>query len=605
MKTFLIVALLALTPTLGLDANPGSVEGTISEVLLYTNQARVTRTLTVAATEAGIREIRVGPLPAGIIDQSVQVDGTETLKVVSVQVAREAGEPVVTAEASKLQEELERLTVEVADLRRRNVASEKMLERFSQLEVTSHPEDSEELPEIGTGVWERFLRLVESGINTAGETIADIRPRLASKERALAQVAGQLRAQEVEARREFAQVLIAVQDLSGEGGEVRLNYRIGGATWYPEYQIDVDPVDGTIEITVHGVALQATGEDWKQVPVGFSTSQPESGAGIPELAALHIERPRFREVELRRLGSILDEEDDLTLLADSFLAGESSLLSLPKAGLESSWNDLPRASKEMGTNVTFNSSQFNFSVEPLGFYAYAATDSLYRRQRRSLQTRGFVRVFPSIRPETVLSGGTPHRLLLGVKRLSFSEERTTVAELSPLVFRSLRATLDGDDPLIGGDAAIFLGEAYLGITTIPTTAPGEEMVVDLGVDHRVVVTRTQRDREEVIGFLSKARLYSTVVTVKVENFHDTTMTIDLRERIPFTESDLITIELDDDETLPMPDRWNRSAGLLGWDLELAAGEVKTVQIVYTLEVPLDRELTVQDAPERLAEEGSR
>ena len=403
MKPLILVAVLAFIPGTRSEAVDEPRGGIISEVLLYPGQARITRTVEIERGEAGIKEVRIGPLPTGILDDSIQVDGTETLKVVSVQVNREAGEKVATAETTRLEGEQKKLTLEVADLRMRVAASQEMLARFSRLEVSDHPGDDQKLPVIGTEAWDRFLRLVDEGIQTAARTIAEIRPRLDSKERELAQVSAHLKREVEEAEREFALVSISVQDLSGDGGSVALRYRIGGATWVPEYQIDVDPSTGAIEITVHGVAIQYTGEDWKQVPVSFSTSLPESGAGLPELAALHIERPRFKE--------LYKDEGRARYAGRPVEAERTPALKLAREDLSrlgNTWADLPRSN----SNTIVSGIDVSFAIPDDHFYfGQGASGGRVWGQQRGIQSRGFSRVFNSLRPETVLSGGSPHRLL--------------------------------------------------------------------------------------------------------------------------------------------------------------------------------------------------
>ena len=217
-------------------------------------------------------------------------------------------------------------------------------------------------------------------------------------------------------------------------------------------------------------------------------------------------------------------------------------------------------------------------------------------------TRGFLRTYSSARPEPVPSDGAPHRLLIGRIELPFTEERRAVPELVERVFRRLRAPLTGDDPCLAGSAAVFLDGAYLGTSRVPTTAPGEEIVLDLGVDEQIVVVRRQEDREDEVGVFSKSRRYRTTVTLELVNHHSEAKTVDLRERIPFTESDRISIELDDDKTKPTPDRVRKSSGLVDWTLLIPAGGKRTVTLRYNINAPRALQLTRTPAPQRLEED---
>ena len=118
-----------------------------------------------------------------------------------------------------------------------------------------------------------------------------------------------------------------------------------------------------------------------------------------------------------------------------------------------------------------------------------------------------------------------------------------------------------------------------------------------------MVERFQRDSEDVVGLFSKAKIYQTDLELKVSNFHAEAVQVLLRERIPFTESESLKIRVDRTKSAPLPVGLDSKSGLLSWKVDLAAGNTESIQLIWSIEAPLDVELMRREAPERAEEEG--
>jgi len=585
----------------------------ITGVTLYSSLARVTREAVLPAS-AGVHTLRLGPLPAILHDGGVQASGEAHHRVLSVQVERRSGGDQATPEFIALEARIEELARARDGVARRHAAAAARRERFAALDVAAPPrseKDPEPLPVDPAG-WERFIDLVTSGMTAAVEEIAALEDDLAVRDRELAKLREELAELAAPGRRESAFAIVSVQDTTGAGGSLRLEYEVPLALWYPEYAVRIDPEARRLEIYAYGVAHQRTGEEWPEVPVRFSTSIPESGAELPELASQRIRRERYEDLpapaEMARADRF-DRDEESFDGGRAERARKRGLLAppatpAPEPALAGELDDLSDSAVEgtrsFGRVMKLNQFELRekdarpgeppFSGIPAGCILPAES------------SRGFLRTFESARPEPVPSDGAPHRLLIARFEIPFSEERTAVPELAELVFRRVRAVLPGEDPLLAGDAAVFLGGAYLGMSRAPTTAPGEEIVLDLGADERIVVDRRQEDREEDIGTFSKGRRYRTEVTVELTNTHPEPMQVELRERMPFSEHEKISIELDRKATTPAPSVRKESSGLLAWSVTVPAGGKSIVTLVYRIDAPRDLQLTRVPAPERLEED---
>ncbi len=578
--------------SVGVGSTPIAVKGEVTSVTLYSLQARVERTLAIAAGEVGLREVVLGPLPTSIIDSSIQVEGTEGLLSVAVQVRRSSGDPVESADLKATRANLKDLEQALLRLQREDQSLENLRSRFASI-LPQRPEDEDAPVTIDLAVWQALLDLVKQGMMSAAASRVELAPQLREAQEKVQQARQSLQNMTGSGERARAEVVVGLQDRTGEGGVIRVSYLIPQASWYPHYEVDVDTATGTLQLRAFAIVRQLTGEDWPEVPVSFSTSTPELGSGIPELAAIRLERARYQDIDLpAQFSGGMDDRH--------FRFKRSENARLRDAVYGNANLAFDRSITDSGVVGTVIAGGFFDSREKKNLSA----EGLARRLVPTLpieSNRGFLRIFTSVKPEQIPSDGEPHRLLYAIKNLKFDEKRICVGEMNTAVFRQIIALLPGSDPLLEGSVAVFLGDDYLGQSTIETTAPGEELTLDLGVDGQVTVKRIERDSEEKVGIFSKALHYRTDLTMTIENFHSEPVSISLRERIPFTESEDLRIKIDRTTTTHLPEGLDSDDGLLSWQLTVDPGEPLEVKFSWWIEAPPGVRLTRREAPERLGE----
>ena len=593
----------------GVSLAPDGVIGEVTSVTLYSRHARVERTLAVAAGEVGLRSVQIGPLPYSIIDSSIEIEGTAGLSSVSVQVNRSSGEPVESEAVQANRRLLKEREQKLLALQRKDQSMQQMRSRFAR--ILPQLDDEDETSDLINLVkWQGMLDLVQQGMLGAARSRDELAPQLRESMQQVEQTRRELAELLDEGLRSRAVINAGIQDLTGEGGVIRVRYLIPRAFWYPHYEVDVDAESGTMQLRAFAIVKQSTGEDWPEVPVHFSTSTPEQGSDLPELASLILKRDRYlapddSRVLDRRIQARPRKEALRTLKpATAFYAGEEFTLDFAEEDKLGDM-DLPQL---RGGRVRFDGL---LDEQIMHGFALRGSDEKQVMNIAAptqlllpmMSNRGFLRVFQSVKPEAIPSDGQSHRLLYSVKNLNFTEERICIPELNLAVFRRIIASLSGTDPLLRGTVSVFLGEDYLGQAVIDTTAPGENLELDLGVDGQLVVERIQRESEDEIGLFSKAALFDTDLELTVSNYHTESVKLLLRERIPFTESDSLKIRIDRTKSDPLPEGLDSDDGLLSWEIELQAGESEQIRLKWSIEAPVDVELLRREAPERSGQEG--
>jgi len=592
----------------GVSLAPDGVIGEVTSVTLYSRHARVERTLAVAAGEVGLRSMQIGPLPSSIIDSSIEIEGTAGLSSVSVQVNRSSGEPVESEEVQANRRLLKEREQKLLALQRKDQSLQQMRSRFAR--ILPQLDDEDETSDLINLVkWQGMLDLVQQGMLGAARSRDELAPQLRESMQQVEQTRRELDELVVEGRRSRAVIHAGIQDLTGEGGVIRVRYLIPRAFWYPHYEVDVDADSGSMQLRAFAIVKQSTGEDWPEVPVHFSTSTPEQGSDLPELASLILKRDRYLDRDdslavdpLHRARPMMEARRRVKPDA-IYYAGTEFELSLGDVDKLADM-DLPQFKMSYRADGLLDQQRMNgfasLGIDEKQVLKTAAPTQLLLPM---MSNRGFLRVFQSVKPEAIPSDGQTHRLLYSVKNLNFTEERLCIPELNLAVFRRIIASLSGTDPLLRGTVSVFLGEDYLGQAVIDTTAPGEDLELDLGVDGQLVVERIQRESEDEIGLFSKAALFDTDLVLTVSNYHTESVKLLLRERIPFTESDSLKIRIDRTRSVPLPEGLDSDDGLLSWEIELPAGESEQIRLKWSIEAPVDVELLRREAPERGGQEG--
>ena len=100
---------------------------------------------------------------------------------------------------------------------------------------------------------------------------------------------------------EETRVFVTVQGAAPTEGQLVLEYMLPGATWETVHELraaDADPT--SVEVTSFAVVTQASGEDWDNAELSFSTQSSTAAVRIPELEALTLGDTRAATQSIER-----------------------------------------------------------------------------------------------------------------------------------------------------------------------------------------------------------------------------------------------------------------------------------------------------------------
>lgn len=574
-----ILALFISTMLPGWAISQEIQSGTITAVTVYPGIANVERTVALPQGSSGSRILQLGPLPASLRDRSIRVTAEGELQVLSVKVRRSSGDPVEPQRLRDLRSQIEEARQSLQILERQDQTLASHQNRYEGM-VPEKPKAKVSIP-LSQEAWRGLSELILSGMKNATNQRILLAPKILQAKTVLQQLNRELEKFENDAERKTAVIEIEAADTTGDGGVFRVEYQVPGATWKPSYEAHVQEDLKLIDLRIYAEVRQWTGEDWPAVPMSFSTSLPESGAEPGILAALKIERPRFFQPAPAK-SPVVEPLPESSLVYKESPKQKPGKFNRPRKRVEPPV--LGGLSLDKGGKL---------------LYWYDENDAVQEK----LDDRGFLTVFEAIHAEPVASNGSPHRRLFSLDSVAFEAFHRCVPELETAVFRRLKMVLGGQEPLLAGPVSVFVADDYLGMSRIETTvAPGEEWSIDLGTLDQLVVNRTTEESEETRGLLSRVIEYQTETILKLENYGSSSETIVILERIPVSDDELVTIEMDPDKTDPKPLDLKPSDGIMRWDVSVEPGQSKTVRFVWTMQIPKDKILLRREAPERMGGE---
>lgn len=560
-RTAVLLAWLALVavPRLILAQPTATLErgGRVTAVTVYDGWASVTREVPVEVG-AGVYEVRVTNLPRAIEPSSLRAAVLEG----DASIARVQFEAREDEERHRI--DLDALAAPLADLEGQLAVCDEQLQVLDKEEELLDALAESAATNAGGGT---EIDLEE--ITRVSKYLAEQRTDLLARRRGVLDRKAAVQAQldELQGRRAASEAqgpplarsaLVGLTVGERGGGPIRLevNYLVSNVRARPAYNVRT-PYDGdraTFEYDVR--VAQDSGEDWSDVALIYSTEPVVAGPRPPDLDPVYLGPPDGREAPpgdqqgLRRPGSDRPLSIDRDGLLDA--VGQGEALTIAALG------PAPYTSYRLSDPVTILAR-----ADGEGQALRIATWEAYPH-------------FRYVAAPTVSN----HAFLRG------SVENTSRLHLLP------------------GPVSVFLGNDYVGDTSMRYVAPGGWFDLFFGGDRRVTVQKVVLDRRtRTTGLLGDGR--ETVVRYRLRATNETGRSVpfELWDRTPLSVDERVSVsitritpDLSEDDAYRTRER---RRGLLKWELRLEPhhrpGQELTAE--YTLVVSHKEDVPTPSIPD--------
>lgn len=521
------------------------IQTKITKVILYPSTARVTRVAEFQLPE-GDHEVQLQAIPGAVDASSVSV----TLKATSqgVLLRDVTVERVITALANR--EEIAKLEVEI------NVLADEIQAvkwRLSGVGVRINHIDGllaetrnivYALTQEKLTIDEHFAQVgqIDSNREIFIKELTNLRVTLRELKNTLKEK--KLLYQNLTNRgsHENTHVKLRVETPEDVTIKLELSHLQYSCGWNPVYRASLDNND--LNMAYEAEVTQKTGEDWREVNMSLSTSQPMGFRDLPELSPWYLER--YSPPSNARFQKTLDN--------------------MP----------LPIKSEDIQALPV---DQFDALYEDLSEEAY-------------VNDLGVSMHFELPNTVSVPSKDTSTRLNIVTLDLPTEVDLLIVPKITSDAFRRVNLTNYSMFTLMPGKAALFFDGEYLGETHLGLIPAGGKKEISFGSDQRIIVEREILQQEVIKKVLQDKNVRSYKYQIKITNPSTETLKAEIQDNVPVSREDDIKVRIDNVEPKPLKtDELNR----MTWKLPLAPKSTTLLRYDFVIEAP--REIPIVGLPD--------
>lgn len=309
-----------------------------------------------------------------------------------------------------------------------------------------------------------------------------------------------------------------------------LQYSCG---WNPVYRASLEGYQ--LKLAYEAEVNQKTGENWQEVEMSLSTSQPMGFRDLPELSPWYLKKyipPR----EVIHTNQIM------------------MMSAAPR----------PMSKSRQESDAKY--------------------EELIEAPTAEVLDQGVSMHFELPHPVSVPSKDSSTRVNIVTLTLPTEVDLFIVPKITAEAFRRVKVTNDSEFTLMPGNVALFVDGEYLGESFFELIPAGGKKEISFGADQRIVVEREILQQEVSKKILQdrNARVYK--YQIKVTNPSNETLIAEIQENIPVSREDDIKVRLDTVEPKPTKiDELNR----MTWNLSLSPRSTTLLKYEFSVEAPRD------------------
>ncbi|MBX3467142.1 MAG: mucoidy inhibitor MuiA family protein [Planctomycetes bacterium] len=300
-----------------------------------------------------------------------------------------------------------------------------------------------------------------------------------------------------------------------------VDYMVPCALWRPAHRAAL--LGTTARFECEAAVWQATGEDWEDVELLFSTARPTQRAEPPRLADDRLAVQRRQEKKV----TVAVREEEIATTGEGAEARRSA--------------DLP-----------------------------------------GVDDGGETRTLPAATRASIRTTGLLHRIPVFAFEAPAEVDRIARPERSVLVHLRSKQPNAAPHPILAGPVDLLRESGYVGRGEVGFVAPGERFVLGWGADDGLRVRREVAEEREVARLTGKQTI-TRKVTLALSNLEPTPATFLLEERVPVSELEQVKVEVDPKLTAPpaQPD----AQGIVAWTVTVPGRGTREVTLGYRLTAP--------------------
>ncbi len=534
--------------------NEKIVKSAVKNVTVFTQGAQVFRSSSVSLS-TGVTDLVFQGISPFINPTSVQAGGKGDFVVLEVRHQIKYPEPTkpadgtlpkeVVKEIKFLEDSLIEIGFDRDELADRKVALQMEKDMIMKNKLSNGEGKSDSLPILKQAM--EFFRLKLTDINIQLNKIKRDEQRNANATNLVNARLSDLRKYKnsEEPQKVYApihQVIVTVSADAPVTCTVDVSYMIANAGWVPSYDLRSTTAAAPVQLTYKANVFQTSGEDWDNVKLKLSTSNPNRSNIKPALPPWYINYYTAQR------------ETKIPTGARSTSTGNTSISDVELDAIKKDMNEMTPAQ-----------SAANYS--------------------QLVETMANV-MFEISLPYSIPSDGATHIVSVKTSNLPATYYHYLVPKIESEAFLLAKVTGWEELNLLPGSANVFYEGTFVGETVLNPAVINDTLDLAFGRDNGITVTRTKLPVKESNKLIGNDITKTITYELRMKNNKSKALNLVVEDQIPLSQNQGIKVEMKDAGKAD----YNTQTGLLKWNLSVNSKEYKTLkfsyEVTYNKDMPL-------------------
>lgn len=361
------------------------------------------------------------------------------------------------------------------------------------------------------------------------------------------------------------QIIVIVDSEINQTLNVDLKYVVSNCGWQANYDLSAADVKGKINLKYKAKVYNNTGNDWNNINITLSTSDPNLTASAPVLKPWYL------------------NYNSLTTTNSDYYKGNEYVV--------------PERNEFKQYYQNASAPQINQNISGLLFDGNVGNSEDFWNGQSLKPEMNFTTIevselsteFAIEEKYTIPSDSKPYLVEVTNNELAATFSHKAVPKLDKDAF--LLANIVGweDLDLVPGPTNVYFADTYVGQSYINTRNVGDTLRLSFGRDNRISIARKKLEEFSDKKVIGNNRKDTYVYEISVKNNRDIPVSIDLFDQVPISQDSDISVSVDETSSAI----YNETTGKLVWKVNLAPSEMKKYRLGFTIKYPKDKKIQVR------------
>jgi uncharacterized protein (TIGR02231 family) len=555
--------------------DPVILNSKISEVTVYADRAQVKRTAEKYLA-AGEHRLIFDKIPDSLQSESIRIDGKGNFVLMDFKLKVVNYSEISHQDFQLLEKKQKDLKFELNQEKDKITEIEKAKDFIGQVakKVTEN-KNKIDTSELNPDNWIKMFNFYREKNDTLNKELRTAQQQIESINSQLETLKGKKRDAEGLLNKSKKQVEVLVKVKKEGNIRLSLSYIVEDSRWVPVYDLRVDSGDNkNMHITYSAVIRQNTSEDWNNVMIKLSTTQPGISSSHPGLTPWRISmQPEYAVPKARNPWTVLNALPGVTVDRKDVGGADS--------GQQSHFVAAPA-----GENY--------FQADGMGAKKEWEMDGLDSiTQDAELESGGKSVLFVLKDRNTIKSDDLAHKVIIMTGDFPAYFRYSCVPKLQSRAYLKAKVKNSTGYPLLAGWANVFLNNSFICRTQLKYTSPDQEFWTWLGHDEDIEVKykfirNFSKNKKRILG-KKNSLIYESLIIIK--NNKKTEEEIVIWDQVPISDNKELTVKhLEPEFTGGTPVLKKNKTNFLEWRCKLGPGQEQEIPFKFAIEYPKNMSL---------------